>query len=251
MKDTQIIILAAGHGKRMKNGELPKVLIPLRGKPMIQYVLKAIHDSTVNVDPVIIIGQKAELVKKELGPNYTYVLQKEQLGTGHAVACAKNTLIGSTKNVLVLYGDTPLVTAQTISELSKTHDDKNATLTMATITVPNFEGLNKSFYDFGRIVRNADGNIIRIVEKKDATEEQQQIKELNPNYLCFKSDWLWNNISKLKDNNSQKEYYLTDLITMACDQQKTIASIQIDPQEGIGINSPEQLQFAEQILKTS
>ena len=251
MQKTSIILLAAGHGKRMKNGELPKVLAPLHGKHMIQYVLKAIHDSTVNVDPVIIIGQKAELVKKELGPDYTYVLQKEQLGTGHAVACAKDDLMGSTENVLVLYGDMPLVSSKTISELSRVHDKENATLTMATITVPDFDSWHNGFYDFSRVIRNQGGSIIRTVEKKDATPDELEIKEVNPVYLCINNTWLWKNISKLQNDNAQKEYYLTDLIKAACDQQKTIASIQIDLQEGIGINTPEQLQFAEHILKTS
>ena len=119
---------------------------------------------------------------------------------------------------------------------------------MATIKLPDFDSWHKSFFDFGRIVRNKAGDITSIVEKKDATEEELNIKEVNPNYLCIQGDWLWENITKLKNSNAQAEYYLTDLIKAACDQQKTIASIQIDPREGIGINSPEQLQLAEQLL---
>jgi len=248
MKDTQIIILAAGHGKRMKNSDLPKVLALLQKKPLIQHVLDEIKKADSNTDPIIVIGQKADMVKTTLGSSYRYILQKEQLGTGHAVACAEKILKGNAKNIMVLYGDMPLISAHTIQQLSRTHINKNATLSMATIMLPNFDSWHNGFYDFSRVIRNQEGNIIRTVEKKDATPDELKIKEVNPVYLCINNIWLWKNISKLKNDNAQQEYYLTDLIKMACDQQKTIASIQIDPQEGIGINSPEQLRFAEELL---
>ncbi len=248
MTDTQIIILAAGHGKRMNNGDLPKVLVPIQGKPMIQYVLDEIKQAGIDTNPIIVIGQKADKVKATLGPSYRYILQKEQLGTGHAVACARDICIGKADKILVLYGDMPLISAHTIQQLAQGPINKNATLSMATIILPNFDSWYKSFIDFGRIIRDDKGNIIRIVEKKDATPEEAASMEVNPNYLCFKNAWLWKNIDKLKNNNAQGEYYLTDLIKMACDQQETITSIQIEPREGIGVNSAEQLRFAEQLL---
>ena len=168
----QIIIVAAGHGKRMQNDEVPKVLVPLHGKPMITHLLESIVRSAVCKRPVLVIGQKAEMVKTALGPANEYVFQQEQLGTGHAVSAARQLLEGKVAHVMVLYGDHPLVSAETINKLSETHRSSGGVLTMATVRVDDFNDWRAGFADFGRIVRNTAGDITAIVEKREATSEQ-------------------------------------------------------------------------------
>lgn len=244
MRDFNVVILAAGHGKRMNNRELPKVLIPINGKPMVQHVLDAIRASGITEKPVMVIGQRAEQVKAAIGDQCNYAYQAEQLGTGHAVGCARRELEGQAAHVMVLYGDMPFISAATIANLAKTHLQEKRVLTLGTITVPDFKDWRQGLHDFGRIVRNAEGEITEIVERKDATPEQLEIREVNPSYLCFASGWLWQHIDTLTNHNSQAEYYLIDLIKIAREQSRPIASVQIDPKEGLGINTAEQLHMA-------
>lgn len=245
----KILILAGGLGKRMNNPDMPKVLISLNGRPLIDYLLAAIKKSGVCAKPTIVVGAKAEMVKATIGSEYDYVLQTEQLGTGHAVMCAAPELKGRAENVLVLYGDQPLMKAETIKKLAEAHLAGGKVLTMGTVTVPDFEDWRGGFYDFGRIVRDEAGKVIGIVEKKDATEEILKIKELNPSYFCFKADWLCQNLDNIKNKNNQKEYYLTDLIAIACRQGEEIATVAIDPKEAVGVNTEEQLKLVEELIK--
>lgn len=245
MEKLRIVILAAGQSKRMNNHDVPKVLIELKGKPMIQYLLNAVKASGLDHHPVIVIGRQAERVKKSLKNGYKFVLQEELLGTGHAVKQTRSLLEGKTENVMVLYGDHPYLTAESIKKLADIHISKNHIISLMTFKISNFEGQNNFFYDFGRIVRDENGNIKEIVEKKDASKNQLAIKELNPAYFCFQADWLWKNLEKIKNNNAQGEYYLTDLAKMAIEQGLRIDSIDINPKEAIGINTPEQLKIAE------
>jgi len=244
----QIIILAAGLGKRMKNKELPKALVLFKGQPLIKYLLALIKSSGICDKPVIVVGKMAEKVKETLGPNYIYVFQAEQLGTGHAVMCAKGELVGKAENILVLYGDQPLITAETIRKLAGIHLAGEQVLTMGTVQVPNFEDWRVGFSDFGRINRDSAGKVCGIIEKKDATAEQLNIKEINPGYYCFKADWLWQNLTNLKDNNAAGELYLTDLLGLACQQGKEITTVEIEPKEALGINTEGQLEAIEKLI---
>ncbi len=244
----QVIILAAGLGKRMKNKDLPKALIPLKGQPLIKYILAAVKKSGVCTKPIIVIGKMAEKVKEALGPGYTYVLQAEQLGTGHALMCVKDSLEIAAENILVLNGDEPLVSPGTIKEITEKHLASNGVLTMGTVKVPDFADWRAGFYDFGRMVRDEKGKLIGIVEKKDATPEQLAIKEINPSYFCFQADWLWQNLEQLKNNNTQGEYYLTDLIDITCKQGKDITTVEVKPQEALGVNTEEQLKLVASML---
>jgi bifunctional UDP-N-acetylglucosamine pyrophosphorylase / glucosamine-1-phosphate N-acetyltransferase len=242
---TQIIILAAGEGKRM-NSESPKPMVTFLGKPMIAHLLSSVMESGLCTKPIIIVGQRREEIIDFLGPSFTYVVQEEQLGTGHAVMTAESAATGH-DTVLVLYADHPLVSSHMISNLAKEHSDSGATLTMAVATVPDFSDWRKAFYSFGRIVRDQSGEILKIIELKDASEEEKEIKEVNPSYFCFNAAWLWENLHKLKNNNNQKEYYLTDLVGLARDQNVKIASIEIDPKEALGVNTREQLELLESL----
>lgn len=244
---TAILILAAGKGTRMGTEE-PKVLVNLNGKPLIKYLLESLDSQCDPSNIYIIVGYKKELVQKALSNKYNYVEQTEQLGTGHAVMCAKDAISNKFDNVLVLYGDMPFISIQTINDIINKHSEKMADLIMATISVDNFDSWQSCFYDFGRIVRDDNNRPIKIVEKKDATPEELAIKEVNPSYFCFNSKWLWENIDKIKANNAQKEYYLTDLLALAIKSNSKIETISINPKEGIGINTPEQLKLAETIL---
>ena len=243
----QVVILAAGKGKRMGGG-LPKVLKELDGKTMLERLVDAVMESGITNKPVIVIGYGTEIIKKYLGTRCNYVLQTEQLGTAHAVSCAKDYLPG-VDDILVLYGDHPLLTPKTISELATEHKQSGATLSMMTVQLPSFDGWHKAFEDWGRIVRDENGKIKEIVEKKDATNEQLKITEVNPSFFCFKTNWLWKNLKLVDCNNAQGEYYLTDLVQLAISQNEEVKTLVIrDPKEAVGINTEEQLRLAEGLL---
>jgi len=245
MSNTQIIILAAGHGKRMQS-ELPKALTPLHGKPFIKHVLGAIEASGVCDNPIIVIGQKGDQVRDVLGQSYSYAVQSEQLGTGHAVMIAED-IAKEADTIVVLYADHPLVSDETIKNLINTHKEKGAILTMATALVPDFLDWRKAFLSFGKFVRDEKGEIKKIVEVKDASPEELEIKEVNPAYMCFDAKWMWKHLHMLRNENAQSEYYLTDLVGMAFGEHQNIASISINPKEALGVNTKEQLELIENL----
>jgi bifunctional N-acetylglucosamine-1-phosphate-uridyltransferase/glucosamine-1-phosphate-acetyltransferase GlmU-like protein len=268
--NTHAIILAAGKGTRM-NSEKPKVLYEVKGSVLIDRVLKSV--SKVSHCPTIVVGYKGEEIIKHTKNRYHYVWQKEQLGSGHAVLCARESLAGDQpppnpprgrglkspqppfakggkiENILIVYGDHPFISQETIERLVNSHVQKKAKLSMTTISVPNFEGRYKVFYDYGRVARDEDKNIKSIVEVKNASDEQKKIKELNVGYYCFDADWLWENIEKIKNDNNGKEYNLTDIVGIAIEQGIFINSISVeDPIEAVGVNSLEQLEAVEKSL---
>jgi bifunctional UDP-N-acetylglucosamine pyrophosphorylase/glucosamine-1-phosphate N-acetyltransferase len=238
---TQVIILAAGYGKRM-HSEMPKALIDLHGVPFVSHVLKAVKESGVCERPIVVVGQKREHVMAVLGDAYTYAIQEEQLGTGHAVMCAKESAKDA-ERIIILYADQPLVSAKMIAELEVAHTLENATITMATSRVPDFNEWRDGFSNFSRIIRNEKGDLVRVVEPKDATEEELKIMEVNPCYFCFDAKWMWDRLEKIKNNNAQGEYYLTDLVGMAFNEGKHIATIPIHPKEALGANTKEQAEM--------
>ena len=244
LKD-QFIILAAGKGTRLNHEDLPKVLVPFKGKPLISHLLLEIEKIIKNQKPVVVVGHMADKVQASLGNRYEYALQENQLGTGHAVKIAVKNI--KAENVLVLYGDMPYITEISIRKLLRLHHDSGGVLTMFTAKVPNFEGQFSAFLHFGRIVRNFQGEVIKITEYKDASESEKQIKEINPGIYMFKAKWLKANIKKIKNKNAQKEYYLTDLVEIAISQKHTIFSMEIPAREVVGINSREDLEREEKL----
>lgn len=243
-----VLILGAGKGKRMNAKDLPKVLYPFAGEPLISHVVRAVKTSGVCEHPTLIIGFLGDKVRAFLGEAVDYVEQKEQLGTGHAVSTAREALRGRAEHVLVLNGDHPLISPQTIRGLAERHETNGATITMATTIVPDFSDWRTCFSEFGRIVRDERGAISRIVEAKDATQSERDIREVHPTIFCFRADWLWENVVRLSNKNVQSEYYITDLIGMAKDQGALIDSYNIPPEECLGVNTPEQLKFAEEMF---
>jgi len=246
MDDIHLIILAAGKGKRM-NSELPKVLLPLADKPLLLHLLDAVSAAGIAA-PVIVVGVGSEQVRAAAGDRYRYVEQTEQLGTGHAVSMAESELAGRAEHVMVLYGDHPLVDADTIRRITAAHREGGAPLTMATVRVDDFDDWRGAFADYGRIVRKPDGSVERIVERKDAAANELLITEVNPSYFCFKASWLWENLKRLDNRNAQGEYYLTALPGLARDAGFPIHTVPIDPITALGANTPEQLAVLERML---
>lgn len=245
----RIVILAAGKGKRMGSDDRPKVLQPVLGRPILSYVLDAVKDSGVDDRPVVVVGHLAEQVKAAFGDACEYAEQKELRGTGDAVKTARPLLESTADHVLVLNGDHPLTTGRLIRKIADMHAATAATLSMGTVKVPDFEDWRKPFADFGRVERDAAGRVKGIVEVKDATPEQLAVKEVNPSFFCFKASWLWPSLETLTTDNVQGEYYLTALVAKAIREKEKLATVQVPAEEAVGVNTPEQLALAEELLK--
>lgn len=241
MKD-QVVILAAGKGTRLKSSS-PKVLTEVNGKSIIIRQLENL--ASICAKPIIVVGFKGEEVVAATNNEYNYVWQTEQLGTGHALMCVKSEFENAAiKNIVVVPGDHPYVNPETIKKLIDTHDHSGAVVSMISLKVDNYDGDCAIFYNCGRILRDEDGKVIGIIELKDADESQKAATELNLSYYCFDAAWLWQNIGLLKNNNNSKEYYLTDIIKVAVDQQMPINSLIISNiLEGMGVNDRDQLEL--------
>ncbi len=241
----QIIILAGGVGSRM-GGEIPKVLIPLSGRPMILYLLDQVDKLENFLTPIVVVGYKSTQVQKTLGKKYHYALQRQQLGTANAVWAAHKKVKGS--SVIVVYGDMPLITANSLRRIAQSHQSHDAMISMFTCHVPDFTGWHSDFIHFGRIVRDKYNNIIGIKEYVDASDKERKILEVNPGIYMFNTQWLWDNIASISNDNALNQYYLTDIIAIAMEQGHPIDALPIDPREVWGVNTPAQLKQAELLL---
>lgn len=237
------IVLAAGKGKRLHSEryQLPKVLREANGRPLIEYVLDSIS-FIEKKDIVIVTGFMREKVMTRLGQEYTYIVQDPQLGTGHAVACAREAFLDYDGDVLILYGDMPLVRLETYETLIRHHQANSADCTLLTAKVDEPAS-------YGRIVRDVNGNLADIVEYKDATPEQKKITEVNVGIYVFRSRLLFEGLRKLKNNNAQNEYYLTDIPKIFINEgRKVLSHIVHDSKEACGVNTEDDLKYVEKVL---
>ncbi len=243
---SQIVILAAGKGTRMGNSSIPKVLVMLKNKPIILHLLDEVEKINQLAKPIIVVGFMAPKVKAVLGDNYIYAIQDKQLGTAHALLSARHKVTG--KNILVVNGDHPLTKAASLKKLMAMHQAKKSNISMLTAVTPNFKAIYAPLEHYGRVIRDTQKKIIKIVEYKDASIGQRKIKELNPNIYMFNTAWLWEHAKKIKNQNAQAEYYLTDIVEVAIANGEKVESLLVEPKEVLGINSPQDLALAEQLI---
>lgn len=230
------IILAAGQGTRMKS-KLPKVLHKIAGKAMLNHVLDALEEAKVG-QRILVLGHQADKIQEHLPEGIDIAHQREQLGTGHAVMQAREIIADNVESILVVCGDTPLLKGETLKELLNKHASKKSAVTVLTAIVEEATG-------YGRIIRDQQG-VKAIVEEKDATKEQKEIKEINTGAYCFNKDFLVKALNNLTTDNSQQEYYLTDLVKIAVSEGKAVGTFVLeDFNEALGINNRLQLAQAD------
>ena len=241
MQETVAVILAAGKGTRMKSA-LPKVLHAVGGKSMLRHVMTAAEQAGAK-RMLVVVGFGGDKVQAEIGAAAEFVLQAEQLGTGHAMMQVQPVLAGFSGTILLLCGDTPLLTGQALLDLVAAHQQSGAAATVLTAKPADATG-------YGRILRDESGQVLGIVEQKDATAEQKQIGEINTGIYCFEAAPLFAALAGLTCNNAQKEYYLTDVLAILAQAGQQVGAVEVaDFQETLGINSRLQLAEAEKILR--
>lgn len=241
MSNRYAIILAAGQGTRMKS-KLYKVLHPVCGKPMVQHVVDHVKNLNIN-EIVTIVGHGAEKVKAQLGDSSLYALQAEQLGTAHAVLQAKEMLAGKEGTTIVVCGDTPLIKGETMEALFQHHEETQAKATILTARASDPTG-------YGRIIRNEQSLVERIVEHKDASEAERKINEINTGTYCFDNKALFEALGNVGNDNVQGEYYLPDVIEILKQQGETVTAYVTDHfEETLGVNDRVALAEAERIMR--
>jgi bifunctional UDP-N-acetylglucosamine pyrophosphorylase/glucosamine-1-phosphate N-acetyltransferase len=240
MSHVQCVILAAGQGTRMKS-ERPKVLHSIAGRPMIDYAIDAAR-SIDALRPIVVIGYGADEVREVVGDRVEFVLQSPQRGTGHAMLQARDQIDRASAIVLVLYGDTPFITPETLRRLIDAHATAQAAVSLIA-----FRPMDPALY--GRIVRDAAGRVIDIIEYKEATLEQRAIAECNSGIFCYRTDWLLAHLDRLRPRAGHGELYLTDLVSMAAQEGAVVASSECDEHEVLGINDRVQLAQAERVMR--
>lgn len=234
------VLLAAGFGKRMQS-DLPKVLHPLAGIPMIEHCLRTAAAVT-SEKPVVVIGHGADQVRQAVGDKARFVLQTEQLGTAHALQMAEPELAGRSGMVLVATGDMPLFKPETFLQLVEIQRSNPGPVTLLSVRLTDPHG-------FGRIVRGENGSVRAIVEEAQATPEILAIDELNTSVYCFDNAWLWGALRRIK-LSPKGEYYLTDIVAVAVDGGLPVqAHVIEDPMEALGINTRQHLAEAEAVLR--
>ncbi|MEA1936070.1 MAG: sugar phosphate nucleotidyltransferase [Thermodesulfobacteriota bacterium] len=236
------IILAAGKGTRM-NSSLAKVLHPICEKPMLSYSV-AVAREAGSEETVIVVGHQAELVKESIkGNDLVFVYQMEQLGTGHAVLQAKDMFLDFEGTILILCGDVPLLTLYTVRTLLDYHFSGDAAVTILTTILDIPSG-------YGRVIKKREGDVLKVVEERDATYEEKKIKEINTGIYCVESGFLFEAAADIDNKNAQGEYYLTDIFEIARKGGYTArAFIADDPVEVMGINTPDDLKLATRIIE--
>ena len=235
------VILAAGKGTRMQS-KLYKVLHKVCDRTMVELVLDSLSDLEMQ-EVITVVGHGAERVKEVLGDRTKFVLQAEQLGTAHAVKVAKDELKDKEGTTIVMYGDTPLIRPETINSMLDHHENTNAKATVLT-------AIADDPFAYGRIIRDVNGKLVKIVEEKDATEQEKKIKEINSGIYCFDNKLLFEMLEKVKNDNKQGEYYLPDVLGLIREQKEIIETYLCeDFDETFGVNDRVALAYAENVMR--
>jgi len=239
--------MAAGKGTRMQS-DLPKVLHPVMGRPMVHWVVDAARAAGA-IPVVLVVGHGADLVRKsfegDAARGVEFVIQEPQLGTGHAVDQARALFAAGKlgRETLVLGGDGPLIRTETLHALLAAHRSRRAAATLATSVIPDPRG-------YGRVIRRTDGGLDRIVEERDATDDIRKIGEINPSYYCFDTALLFDALTRVTNTNAAREYYITDVFTLLGKDGKLVAVVDaVPPEDVLSINTLEQLQEVDGLLR--
>ena len=243
-----MVLLAAGHGSRMKSRK-QKVLHEVGGKPMVQHVFEAAA-AVADLKPVLVVGPGEEGAQRLLGDAATYVVQEERLGTGHATLAARDTLRGRADQVLVAYGDMPLLRAETLRRLAGTQAEQRAAIAMLTV-------MGDRDSSFGRVLRDENGRVAEIIEvaearRRDDAEAVLAVRELNVGVYCFDAPWLWEQLPNLplRAARDGSEYYLTDAVGMAVAQGRAVEAVILeDADEGLGAGTRKELAAVEKAFR--
>lgn len=237
-----IVVIAAGKGTRMRS-PLAKVLHPLAGRPLVVHVLEVAR-ALAPQRLVVVVGHQAEAVRQACAPyGVTCVVQEPQLGTGHAVAQAEPVLAAFAGDILVLYGDVPLLRPATVQALWDEHRRQRATVTVLTARLDDPTG-------YGRILRDTQGRIIGIVEERDASETQRAVREINSGVYCLQASFLFPALRRIGRQNAQGEQYLTDVVTVAVAEHRRVAHVMVaDAHEVLGVNTHAELAYLETLLR--
>ncbi len=247
MKMLRILILAGGKGSRM-GASVPKAMVEIGGRPIVDHIMLAIEKSGLDEKPTLLVGHGLESLKSYVGDRARYVLQHEQRGTGHAVMVAEGTLQDA-DTVLVSYGDHALYTGETFCRIAEHHNRVQPAITISTTVLPDFEDWRKVFWGFGRVSRSENGNVLAVKELKNCSSEEAECREVNNGMYCFDAEWLWHRIHDLSDKNSKQEFLLTDLIAFAVADGLSVEAVSCLPEEGIGVNTPEEVAIAEEVFR--
>jgi bifunctional UDP-N-acetylglucosamine pyrophosphorylase/glucosamine-1-phosphate N-acetyltransferase/UDP-N-acetylglucosamine pyrophosphorylase len=241
--ETVAVVLAAGKGTRMKS-DLPKVLVPVAGRPMIEYVLDALADARIR-DVLVVVGYRSDLVREKLQgrPGLTFVEQTEQLGTGHAVMVCREELARRGRSaVLVVTGDSPMMQPSSLATMAREFAKSRPACLIGTAYKENPQGL-------GRVIRDAAGQFLKIVEEKDATPDERRVTEVNMSCYLFDSVELLAALNKVRNNNAQREYYITDAPGVLKQEGKVVQALPVlQPIESLSINDVAELAEVEREL---
>lgn len=245
-KKITAIVLAGGNGSRMRSS-LPKPLERIGGKTMLDHVLLAIQPLCDK--PIVVVGKQGKEIMSSTTLPSRFIFQPIARGTGDAIRCAKNMFISdNSDHIIVVPADHPFIQTQILEQLCSLREQQQTKLAVATVIVEDFSDMRKMFYHCGRVVRNMQHNIQHIKEAREATTDELKIKEVNVSYYCFDPEWLYKTIDTLTNSDMTNELYLTDLIQLGQYEKNGVSSLIIqNSSHGIGVNTPEELDFARNI----